>query len=120
MNERLVAVETEMKGLRELLNERDERYQQQHVASQTAILKAEASVDKRLEGLNELRQMTNDQAKMFMRSAEAGLAFKAIETRIDTLENLVVERNSKGIGMANMLGYVVGILGLVAAYYFHR
>ncbi len=88
-------------------------------ASDKAVLKAELAVEKRLEGLNELRGLNEDQAKTFARDSEVKLAQAGLDKRIDDLSVLVHLQQGKGLGVTQMWVWVLGALA-VAVTYFHK
>ena len=123
---KVVALETGLDALRQVLDERDERYKQRAhsqdaavatalAAAEKAVVKAEAATERRLEGLNELRDMNLDQAKTFARTDEVNLLIKAIEVRIQSLDDLAKSDLARGGGMQEAWGYFAVALGLIIA-----
>jgi hypothetical protein len=131
---RIIALEAGLVAFRELMDERDKRYTQRSIAQDTAVAaalatskeavtKAEVATEKRLETLNELRQVVLDQSKDFARSSEMKLIIDAIEKRIAALAEAVGANTARGGGIKDMIGYLVGVggLGIAAlAVYLHR
>lgn len=132
---RIVALEAVIAALKELLNERDHRYEERSIAqdravgvamdsSKAAITKAEMATEKRLEGLNELRSMAEDQSRNFARNDEMKLVHTGFDKRIDELTSLVRQQMAHGGGIKDAIGYVAGAAGLliaaIAAYVTHK
>ena len=131
---RIVALETSIAAFKDLMEERDERYAQRATSQDTAVAaalatskeavtKAETATEKRLEALNELRQVVVDQSKDFARTAEVKLVINAIEIRVAAIAESVNNSVVRGGGMKEAFGYVVGIGGILIAaltVYFHR
>lgn len=61
-------------------------------AAEKAILKAENATERRLEGLNELRAVTEDRAKEFIPRAVAEALTQRLGERIDALAERYAER----------------------------
>lgn len=130
---RVVALETGLAALREVLDERDERYKQrgdsQDAAvkiavsnSEKAIGKAEIATEKRFEGVNEFRQTLADQAAALMPRAEyavqhMGLADKivSVENRINQLREELSGIQARGSGVKDTWGWIVAIAAIVVA-----
>jgi hypothetical protein len=116
---RVVALEAGLTALRQVLDERDKRYSQRSESqdlavasalqtSEKAIIKAEAATEKRLEGLNELRSMAEDQAKYFART-------EVINPRIDALDVLVKASMARRGGVQEAWGQFAVAAGLIIA-----
>ena len=132
LTERLVALENKLQALRDVLTERDLRYseraksQDEAVAtalatSKDAITKAEIATDRRLNILNELRQVVLDQAAEFSRKPEVKLLVDGIEKlidsldkRVDLLASQVDKQRAHGVGIKDAFSYAVGVVGLIA------
>jgi hypothetical protein len=119
---KIYALEVAMKGFEKLMEERDKRYQQrsdsQDVAvkaalenSEKAIIKAEAATERRLEGLNELRDMAIDQAGAFARKED----LKVYDVKLQALDETVKTLMGRSGGIKETWGYVVGFGGLLLA-----
>lgn len=65
------------------MDERDKRYEQRFTDQSTALLKAESALDRRLEGLNELRKIVDDTYKNLMPRSEAMALLTAITVKIE-------------------------------------
>lgn len=76
-----------------------------------ATLKAETAVERRLEGLNELRGMANDQQRTFIPRAEIDIINKTLSDRLDKIENRMVALESEKSGSAKGVSWVVAIFG---------
>lgn len=123
---RIVAIETKGEAFAHLMDERDLRYRQLSESQDRAVAttlaaakeagsKAETAIDKRLEGLNELRAMANDQAKTFARADESNLHFSSLESRITDLTTQVNNLIASRSGADKLLSYVVAGIGLIIA-----
>jgi hypothetical protein len=66
-----------------MLEERDRRYEQRFQDQQLALTKAEAVMEKRLSGLNELRAALEDQAKLLMPRAESNARYDGLVAKLD-------------------------------------
>jgi uncharacterized membrane protein len=119
LTSRVVALESDLRALRQVLDERDARYSQRAAsqddavnvamtAAEKAVAKAETATEKRLEGLNELRDMATDQAKNFARN-------DVITPKIAALEDMMKAQIAHGSGTKDAWAYVVGIGGMVIA-----
>ena len=104
---RVVALEASTAAFKDLMNERDKRYSD-------ALGIAASSVEKRLEGLNELRAMTEDQARTYARDAEVKLTYGALEKRIDDLARVVSDHMARGRGLNQAWAYAIAGFGLLA------
>jgi hypothetical protein len=123
---RLVALESAFSAFKELMNERDKRYEQRSSAQDTAVEsalatskeavnKAETATERRLEVLNELRGVVVDQSREFSRKSEVDLLVNALGGRIDTLTSIVNTQQAHGGGIKDAFGYVVAGAGLLLA-----
>jgi hypothetical protein len=79
-----------------------------------ATLKAETAVEKRLEGLNELRSMALDQQRTFIPRAETDIINKSITDRLDKIENKITAIDGKEVGLSQGWGWAVGVIGIIA------
>ncbi len=131
---RVVALEAGLEAFKELMKERDERYKQRSesqdeavasalMTSEKAIAKAETATERRLEGLNELRDMASDQSKTYARADEVKLLIDALQQKIGFLDELVKSQIARGTGMKDAWGYlaVTGglVIGALAIYFRH-
>jgi hypothetical protein len=137
---RVVALESGVKALRQVLDERDERYKQRASSqdaavknaldtSEKAIIKAETATERRFEGVNEFRQTLADQATMLMPRSEYTVQHKALEDKVSVLESRLGAMQqdvsailARGGGIREAWGYIGVIAGLViavAAIYLH-
>lgn len=85
-------------AVRELMDERDHRYEDRFVAmdektslalagSEKAVSKAEAATEKRFDAVNEFRSALGDQASLQMPRKEADAKFVAFEDKINTMKD---------------------------------
>lgn len=65
-----------------VIQEKEKRYEQRFVAQQEAVLKAEASTDKRFESVNEFRDTLKNQQDTFATKAEIATAFDYVGKNI--------------------------------------
>lgn len=118
--------------LRELLDERDIRYQQRFDAQQVAIKdafaaakeavgKAETSSDARFAAVNEFRQTLADQTASFLTRAEYRAEHSALERRVGDLIDSLSKTNSRldlisgrSSGMNAGWTMLVGAVGLIS------
>jgi hypothetical protein len=95
------------------MDERDRRYGERFdaqekavaaalAAAKEAVTKAEVATEKRLEGLNELRKMSSDQASLFMPKTEAEIRLAALGKDVDDL------RTSRDVGTGRFVGREAG------------
>ena len=116
-------METAHSALRELLEERDKRYEDraksQDEAVDKALKAANQALDKalfalegRLSNLNELRQVVVDQGKDFARSDEVELMIDTLKDRMNGLADLVhaqvLQREARGAGVKDVWAYLFG------------
>ena len=80
-----------------------------------AAEKALNAIDKRLEGVNEIRTQMLDQQRTFIPRNEVNLIFDTLCKRIDKIEITITEAIGSKKGMGEGIGYVIGIIGIVAA-----
>lgn len=109
--------------IRALMRAQEKRLEQRFKATEKAITKAEAAVDKRLAGMNEFRDALRDQAHDFLPRSEYSLAresnldrFSKIESRLDTLAGNATGKSQSWaliVGVAVVTATVVSILGFV-------
>jgi hypothetical protein len=123
---RIVALEIDLSAFKVLMNEKDARYalradtQDKAVAaaletSKTAVNKAELATEKRLEGLNELKGMAENQARTFARAEEVKLVQAGFDKRLDDLSRLVAQRAAAGTGMKDLGAVLIGAGGVAIA-----
>ena len=128
---RVVALETGLKAYKEMMEERDNRYQLRAdaqdqsvkvaiVNADKAVAKAEASTEKRFESVNEFREQLADQATRLMPRSEYEVQHTAleekvhlVERRVGTLEQTVTSILARGGGMESAWGYLVAGVGIV-------
>lgn len=141
---RIVALETGLSALHQILNERDERYKLRSDAqdysvklsmdnSERAIAKAEVATEKRFDSINEFRATLADQASRLMPRSEYDVQHKALEERVtvveETLEAKITSNENRinsiqqsmtsilarGGGIKDAWAYLVAATGLVIA-----
>jgi len=84
-------------------------------AADRAVAKAETAAERRFESQNEFRGTLADQARTFMPRSEAEQAMKGLSDKIENLTLRVNSRDDRGRGMGDIIGWIVGGVGLVAA-----
>lgn len=130
---RVVALEANLEALHRVLDERDERYKlratnQDSVvkaameASDRALSKAEAAIEKRFDNVNEFRATLADQAALLMPRQEYSVQHQALVDKVDLNENrinqLVTEvagMAARGLGAKDLWGYLIGVCGIALA-----
>ncbi len=133
LSARIVALEANLAALRQVLDERDARYAQRAASqdkavssaletSEKAIIKAESATERRFEGVNEFRQTLADQASTLMPRSEYTVQHRALESKVDTLEDRarlmqqeISTVQARGGGMKETWGYVIAVIGLIIA-----
>jgi len=83
-------------------------------AADRAVGKAEAAAEKRFEGVNEFRSTLADQQRTLLPRIEADLNFKALTSRLDTVESAVRRAEGVGVGVAKGWALAVGLMGLIS------
>lgn len=84
-------------------------------AANAATSKAESAVEKRLEGLNELRGMAVDQGRLLMPRLEQEKVNQTIVDRIVVVENMMRESSSRKSGSRDSIAYIIAGAGLLIA-----
>jgi hypothetical protein len=90
-------VTSQLDGLKELMDERDRRYEERFKAmdektglaltsSEKAVTKAETATEKRFDSVNEFRDTLRDQAALLMPRPETQALFKAYEEKIENMK----------------------------------
>lgn len=109
-----------------ILRERDRRYEQRFADAETAtraalaaaekaVTKAEASADKRFEGVNEFRQALSDQTATFITRTEALALTERNAERVQELTNRVNQMEGHGSGLSAGYGYLIAAVTAVGA-----
>jgi hypothetical protein len=130
---RVVAIETSVSGLREVLDERDERYKQRAASqdkavasaletSEKAIIKAESATEKRFDSVNEFRATLADQATRLMPRVEYSVQHEAmvekvqfVEARLAEVQKELSAIQARGGGLKEAYGYVIALISVVMA-----
>ena len=118
------ALRAELQSLRDLMNERDKRYERERESieqstrvamssAQKAVEKAEAAVEKRLEGMNEFRGSLADQARLLMPRAEAESRMLEMGKQLAMLSSRIDRGEGRSGGLNAGWGYLVGGVGLL-------
>ena len=81
-----------------------------------ALTKAESSMDKRLDRMNEIREQLDDQARTFITKNEVDLRLSSIQEKIDYLIRCQSENKGEKTGKKDMTATIlagIAILGFV-------
>lgn len=81
-------------------------------AAETARGIAQATLEKRLEGMNEFRDTLRDQASRFVTRDELGLQLKAILTEVESLKLSRAEMQAKASQGSVYLAILISLCGL--------
>jgi hypothetical protein len=84
-------------------------------AADRAVAKAETAAEKRFESVNEFRSALADNFRTLMPRAEAEQAVRTMNDKIDELTKRVNAKEERGRGMGDIIGWIVGGVGLLAA-----
>lgn len=84
-------------------------------AADRAVAKAEMAAEKRFEAVNEFRAALADNFRTLMPRSESEQAVRTINDKIDILTARVNARDERGQGRGDVVGWIIGAVGLVAA-----
>ena len=98
-----------------VLNERDLRYEQRFIDQNSALQKAEHTLNKRFDNVNEFRQTLSDQAGTFITRNEVNSRNKSSDDKIDNIEARMNRLEGRSGGLNSGWAYLVGAIGLAAA-----
>lgn len=79
-----------------------------------AVTKAEVAAEKRFESVNEFRKTLSDQQQTLMLKREADIKFDTLEKQMNIIIGRQDKAEGRGIGVGQMLGYVLGAIGIVS------
>ncbi len=82
-------------------------------AAEKATVKAETAIDKRFDGVNELRGALSDQAGLMLPRTEYAAQHKSMVEKIDGLKDQIGSLNQTNWSAIG--GYIVGAVGILAA-----
>jgi hypothetical protein len=99
---------------RQISDERDHRYEDRFNSQENAVVVALASINRRLDLLNESRQTIADMIATSPSRAEVKTSFAAIETELKHINTRLDLGEGTHAGRGSMWGWVVGAIGLVA------
>jgi len=88
-----------------------------HLAAKEANNKAETGVDKRFNGVNELRGLVEDQQRTFMPRSECELRINAQDDRLAKLELQLAQRQGQNQGLGLGWSILLGAGGLAGMLY---
>jgi hypothetical protein len=111
----------EFEAFKELMNERDKRYEQRAdstdertslalTASEKAVAKAETATEKRFDAVNEFRGQLKDQAATLMPRAEADSKFLSMTKEIEELKKSANTAQGRSSGFSASWGIVVSLM----------
>lgn len=83
------------------------------IASQSAINKSEANDSKWRDNSNEWRQAMDDREVKFMPRLEYSSAHQSLIDRISAVENRIITIESRGMGLKQGWGFLVGAAGFI-------
>ena len=103
-------------GLKELMDERDRRYEDRFTAmdektslaltaSEKAVVKAETATEKRFDSVNEFRKTLSDQATSFMPRGESSAQLESIHKEIEEAKTKIneLEKSRSGANSADLI-----------------
>jgi hypothetical protein len=97
------------------IEDMDQRHGQRFDAQQQALAITATALEKRLDGLNELRQMAGDYAARSMPRAEYEASHQGLTTRINDIAEAVTALQARSAGSRVMWGYIIAIISVAAA-----
>ena len=124
---------SEFDGFKDLMTERDRRYEQRFEAmdektslaltsSEKAVAKAEIATEKRFDSVNEFRATLSDQAANLLPRREADARFSAWDDKMEDLKKEIAGlRESRSVvagtgeGLKAMWGYVLAAILLIVS-----
>ena len=99
-----------------------ESHAREHALEADALDKAASAVDKRLEGMNEVRSQLKEQAIEFARSdvvqalfERAMAANNSLTDRVIAIEKLDIKSEGRGLGQGAVVAYIVTAVTIVGA-----
>lgn len=112
--------------LREIMDERDRRYQERFEAStraveaafasaKEAVLKAEIASERRFDSVNEFRAQLADQTSTFLTRREYDAKHEALEKQVDDLIRVIERNKGRAGGMGSIYGWLVSAIGAIVA-----
>jgi hypothetical protein len=110
-----------LKSLREIVDERDRRYEDRFKAtddrtglaltsSKEAVGKAELATEKRFDSVNEFRGQLKDQAATLLPRAEADAKFNSMTKEIEELKKVINTSQGKSSGFMASWGVLVAAI----------
>ncbi len=123
---RLVALEAGLVAFKDLMTERDKRYEQRSkgqddavsaalVAAKEATIVAKTEVDSHLKSLNEIRTMSLDQARNFAVAKVVDTKFEGVEAQLQGIRDTISLQTGKGTGVREVWSYIIAIAAIVMA-----
>lgn len=97
-----------------MLREMDMRYTEKFRYYDIAINKAEASMDRRFESVNEFRSMINDVLGTMMPRVESDHRYTALNDKVEAIVVEFEKRQATGVGIQKSWSLLAGILGVIA------
>jgi hypothetical protein len=119
-SERNDVLAAKLEALRELVDERDHRYEDRFRAmdektslaltsSEKAVAKAEMATEKRFDSVNEFRGQLKDQAATLVPRAEMDVKFNAIGKDVEELKKATITSAGRSSGFSASWGIAVSI-----------
>jgi hypothetical protein len=110
----------EFEAFKELMNERDKRYEQRAnstdertslalTSSEKAVAKAETATEKRFDAVNEFRGQLKDQAATLMPRAEADSKFSSMTKEMEELKKVANTAQGRSSGFSASWGIAVSL-----------
>jgi len=110
--------------LREIIDERDRRYQERFEAStraveaafasaKEAVAKAELSAERRFESVNEFRAQLGDQASSFLTRREYEAKHEALEVTVSEMARRITRAEGRGAGIGAAYGWIIAAVGAI-------
>lgn len=138
LNARIVALETSLRGFRELFDERGRRYDERTVAqdkavsialaaSDHAMAKADQASEKRFDSVNEFRAALGDQASALMPRSEYTVQHNSLIERMNAYDARQAEASAriakneersigKQQGLSSLGAVILGVIAAIAAF----
>jgi hypothetical protein len=98
-----------------LLDEHDKRYMERFTAQEKAMIVALQAIDRRLEGMNELRSsLSYLSARQITREA-ADLRFSSLDTKIDDLKEYINQTKGRSSGSSAAWATLVSVVAMIGS-----
>lgn len=107
---------SQLAAFKDLMDERDKRYDAQFKAQETAVAKYDANAEKWRANANEWRAAMTDREQKFAGRAEMDSKFEAVRTAIDSLKETRSEHQGRSQISAPLLVAISGAFGGLIVY----